>query len=158
MGMIAYLREVSESDLARLSEMDEENDLFRRGDAAVLSLEKSWHGLHYLLTGSAAEADEPLGFLMVGGQEVGEDMGYGPPRLLSADFVQQLNTALRGITEDQLWARFDAEQFEAEGIYPGVWDEPADELREEYVTYFHQLRDFVSRVAKAGGQMVVVLE
>ena len=90
--------------------------------------EKAWHGLHYLLTGSSGESGLPLGFLLEGGREVGEDMGYGSPRLFEPAEVQQLNTALAPITDDELWSRFDAEAMEAESIYPCIWDEEEEEL------------------------------
>uniref|UniRef100_B8HYY4 Uncharacterized protein n=1 Tax=Cyanothece sp. (strain PCC 7425 / ATCC 29141) TaxID=395961 RepID=B8HYY4_CYAP4 len=51
-----------------LDQMEEDNsDL-------ILSLEKSWHGLHYVLTGSAEDGEAPLNFILHG-REVGEDLG-----------------------------------------------------------------------------------
>jgi hypothetical protein len=119
------------------------------------SLEKSWDGLHRLLTAAAREPE--LGFLVCGGTEVGVPLSYGRPRLLSDDFVRRLDAALRGITDDQFWAGFNPQQFEADGVYPGIWDEPPDELREEYVSYLHELREFVGRVAAKCGPIVVVI-
>ncbi len=155
MGMRASLREVREGDLGRLSDRNQVYDLFRRDDPSALSLEKSWHGLDRLLTDAGREAE--LGFLLVGGTEVGMPLSYGRPRLLSSDFVRRLDAALRGIPDDQFWAGFDPQQFEADGVYPGIWDEPPDDLREEYVSYLHELREFVGRVAASGGQIVVVI-
>jgi hypothetical protein len=155
MGMRASLREVQDGDLARLGDLDQLYDVFRRDYPATLGLEKSWDGLHRLLT--AAAQDDALGFLLGGGSEVGVALTYGRPRLLSADFVRRLDAALRGVTDDQFWAGFDARRFEEDGVYPGIWDEPADELREEYVSYVHELKTFVGRVAASGGQIVVVI-
>ena len=40
------------------------------------SLDKAWHGIHYLLTGSAWEGELPLGFICQGGSAVGDiDLG-----------------------------------------------------------------------------------
>src|SRR5271163_2074263 len=47
-----------------------------------LTLEKSWHCLHYLLTGTAWETGTVLGKTILGGTEIGPDMGYGPARYL----------------------------------------------------------------------------
>jgi hypothetical protein len=157
MGMIAYLREVSDDDLRGLDDPGRAHALFRRDEPGVLSLEKSWDGLHFLLTGSADRGTDSLGFLMSGGREIGANLGYGRPRLLPPDYVQSLHTALAGISDDQLWGRFDAQRMEAEGIYPLIWDEPPDDLRDEYLTYFHDLRDFVARVAASGGQLLVAI-
>jgi hypothetical protein len=155
MGIRARPREVREGDLARLNDSGQIYDLFRRDDPVVLDLEKSWDGLHRLLTAAGRESE--LGFLLGGGAEVGAPLTYGRVRLLPNDFVQRLDAALRGITDDQFWAGYDSQQFEADGVYPGIWDEPPDDLREEYVSYLHELQKFVGRVAAAGGQIIVVI-
>jgi hypothetical protein len=46
----------------------------------ALSLEKSWHILHYLFTGHIGPAKAPAD-LLLSGQPLGEDVGYGPSRL-----------------------------------------------------------------------------
>lgn len=155
MGMYARLREVQQGDLPRLNDRDEVSDLFGRNSPATLTLEKSWDGLHRLLT--AAGTAPELGFLFGGGTEVGPQLSYGPARLLDGRFVRRLDAALRQISDHQLWAGFDAHQFEADGVYPGIWDEAPDELREEYVGYFHELRDFVGRVAALDGEIIVAI-
>src|SRR5262245_57645293 len=69
MGMICRIREVLEGDLDRLAGPREQaRDLFRCDHLSgpVLSLEKAWHGLHYLLTGSPWKGAEPLCFLVRG--------------------------------------------------------------------------------------------
>ena len=155
MGMRAVLREVRAGDLWRLADPAAVFGLFGRDDPGLLSLEKSWDGLHRLL-GAAGGAPE-LGFLLGGGTEVGPRLSYGRPRLLDAGFVRRLDAALRGIADDRFWAGFDARLFEADGVYPGIWDEPADELRDEYLGYFRELRAFVGRAAAAGGEIVVAI-
>ena len=45
--------------------------------------------------------------------------------------MRRLDAAMRGVSDEQFRAGFDAQQFEADGVYPGIWDEPADELRDE---------------------------
>lgn len=126
----------------------------RAADASV-DLEKSWHGLHYLLTGSATEGSGPLAFLLHGGAEIGEDDGYGCPRLIDPDGVRAIDAALAAVTDDGLWSRFDAGAMESQGVYPGIWDEDEAELREEYTTYFRELKGLIGR-ARAGGMGVVV--
>ena len=46
----------------------------------ALSIEKSWHMLHYLFTGHVDASDAP-GNALLTGQAVGENLGFGPPRL-----------------------------------------------------------------------------
>ena len=156
--MITFVREVAGTDLERINgSAGAVYDLFRRDDPSgrVLSLEKAWHGLHALLTGTAWGGAEPLGFLVAGGEAVGPPLSYGPARLLRHDFVRRLDDALQGISDVQLWSRYDPARFEAEGVYPGVWDEPVGALREEYVAYFNDLKAFVHRARLRGGELVV---
>lgn len=53
-----------------------------------LDLDKSWHGIHYLLTGTAWGIGEGAGAAILGGDEIGEDGGYGPARLLDPETVR----------------------------------------------------------------------
>ena len=122
-----------------------------------LSLEKAWHGLHYLLTGSAAEGGLPLGFLLEGGEEVGDDDGYGPPRIFSPEEVEQIDTALAAVSDDALWSRFDPDEMSSEGVYPECWDEDEDELREEYLSYFHEMKKVVKNARTSGKSLLVSL-
>lgn len=123
--------------------------------APRVELEKSWHGLHYLLTGSATDGDEPLNFLLAGEPLGDDDPEDGPPRYLSPEAVISLGTALSALSDDELWSRFDPDLMESEGIYPGVWDEPEADLQEEYLTYFRELQKFV-RQARIEGKALVV--
>ena len=74
MGMRVHVRAVRPADIQRLEQADVYSGL-ERGQTPSVHLEKAWHGLHFLLTGSAGESCVPLGFLLEGGQEVGEDDG-----------------------------------------------------------------------------------
>ncbi len=84
---------------------------------------KAWHGLHFLLAGSAWGGEPPLDFIVSGGTPVGEeDVGYGPARALRASQVATLAEALAGITKDTLIARFDGAKMDQLEIYPqGGW-------------------------------------
>jgi hypothetical protein len=148
MGMRVNVRAVRPADVHSSQE---------RGQTPSVHLEKAWHGLHFLLTGSAGESGVPLGFLLEGGQEVGEDDGYGAPRLFQPAEVQQINTALAPISDEELWGRFDPELMEAESIYPGIWDEDEEELRDEYLTYFRELKKVVAQAAEGEMGLLVTL-
>ena len=157
MGMRVHVRAVPSGDLPRLqgNGLDLAGSL--RNQAPSVHLEKAWHGLHYLLTGSASARGLPLGFLLEGGREIGEDQGYGAPRLLEPGEVQRVNAALAPITDDGLWSRFDPAAMEAEFVYPLIWDEDEMELREEYVTYFQELKNVVAQASTGGMGLLVIL-
>jgi hypothetical protein len=131
-----------------------------RGAKRSLRLEKSWHGLHYVLTGTAGEASAPLGFLLSGGEPVGEpceeDEGEIPARLLLPGDVQRLSAALAEVNGDEFGRRFDPERLAAEEIYLDIWVEPREDLLSEYRMYFESLKRFVRSAAK-GGEAILVL-
>lgn len=54
-----------------------------------LDLDKTWHGIHYLLTGTAWEISAGADAAILGGDDIGEDNGYGPPRLLRGPNVMR---------------------------------------------------------------------
>ena len=84
MSMICSVTEVTPAELERSRrEANYYDELLNRPDAGgrTCSLEKAWHGLHYLLTGDAWGGGPPLNFIVMGGDEIdGVDTGYGPPR------------------------------------------------------------------------------
>jgi len=51
--------------------------------AEPLDIQKAWHGLHYLLCVQPWDGDLPLRNAVLGGSEIGPDLGYGPPVRLS---------------------------------------------------------------------------
>src|ERR1051326_9098314 len=58
------------------------------GNRAVLSLDKAWHGVHYLLTGATEPGSDLRSQAVLGGIELGTDpegfSGYGPARYFHA--------------------------------------------------------------------------
>jgi|ERR1051325_1358736 hypothetical protein len=159
MGIECMVSAIPSADVKRfLDDCDGMESLVGGQRAGMfVSLEKAWHGLHYLLTGSAAEADLPLGFILQGGAEVGGDLGYGPPRMFTDNEVRHLHTALEAVSDDILWSRFNPEAMSAAGVYPEIWDEPESDLREEYTHYFHELKKLIAKANAEGHGLLVVL-
>jgi hypothetical protein len=89
-----------------------------------LSIDKSWHAIHFLLNGHPWKGDAPLCHVVMGGIELGtEDVGYGPARYLLPNLVTEVSAALSALPGETLWKRFDAKAFAQENIYPHGWDE-----------------------------------
>jgi hypothetical protein len=136
------------------------NFVLRPPEGLTTDLDKSWHGIHYLLTGTAEESDRPLTFLVSGGQTVGDiDVGYGPARAFTAEQTRAIHAALDAVTDDQLRARFDPTAMMRLEIYPEIWDrypaspEPLDYLLE----YVAILRSFLRQAVDGGLGLVVTL-
>src|ERR1700691_2716073 len=70
-------------------------------------VDKAWHGIHFLLTGTAWEGTPPLDFIVRGGQEVGDvHVGYGPARAFTSAEVRKIADALRPLSPAELERRF----------------------------------------------------
>jgi hypothetical protein len=121
-----------------------------------VSLDKAWHGLHYLLCGASEPVPGPLGQAVFGGTEIGEDQGYGPARYFTPAQVAEIAGALQSLgLEHDLDARFDAAAMTQLGIYPGVWE--AEDL-DWLIEAFHTLRDFYAAASQAEQAVVTLLE
>jgi hypothetical protein len=160
MGMITQWHVVEPDEVDGLVAMDADAFFDRvesSSGGSVLDLEKQWHALHGVLTGTAWDTDPPCGRAVLGGSEFGEDAGYGPPRLLGATEVVEVAAELDRLGVDGFAAAVSAEQLGALDVYPtGVdWGDP--EEQEYLVESFEQLRAFYRRAAEAGQAMVIII-
>jgi hypothetical protein len=131
------------------------------GEVLNIDLDKAWHGIHFLLTGSDWEGDPPLNFLVGGGAEVGDvDLGYGPARVFRSSEVSEICKALDRIKEDDLRERFQPDVMMKKDIYPLIWDrDPKDDDTLGYLLeYFTELKKFVSQAAEKNLGLVVTIQ
>jgi hypothetical protein len=159
MGMYCDVSVAAPGDLDRTSAEPGLLSARRQNGTATahsISLEKAWHGLHYLLTGEVWEGHGPAAFLLAGGEQLGEDE-ESPPRWFTPEETAQIHQALSTISDDVLWSRFDADQMEQLEIYPGIWDEAEEDLKEEYLAYFHELKQVVATAAGSGQGLLVTI-
>ncbi|MCE9674067.1 YfbM family protein [Myxococcus stipitatus] len=168
MEMLCTLRGATEAQRAALLQaperleafLDDEEDFGDPKGAAFLELDigEAWHGLQYLLTGTAWEGKPPLDFLVRGGDEVGDiPSDEGTARVFPATQVKALATALQQVSEDTLRRRYDPAAMQSQDIYPGTWEEPPDDMDplEEMLSYFDELQKFMSQVARRGDALLV---
>ena len=62
-----------------------------------LDIDKSCHGIHYILTGEVSEGLPPARDVIMGGKAIGKDVGYGPARFLDTEEVKNVNKYLSDI-------------------------------------------------------------
>ena len=120
------------------------------GKREVLSLDKAWHGVHYLLAGTAEPGSDLRSQAVLGGVELGDDpegfSGYGPARYFRAARVRELSEELRRPTvEAEAAARFDPAKMSQLNIYPG-W-RAGEQDKEWLMDAFRRLRDFYSNAS-----------
>ena len=129
----------------------------QQGKGAAISLDKGWHGVHYLLCGEAEPGSTVASQAVMGGTDIGEDFsGYGAARYFSAEQVAETARELgRASLESEMKARFDPPRMTSSGIYPGGWDVTgADWLMPE----FRKLRDFYADASARGLAVLTCIE
>lgn len=161
MGMITEWRSIAvdEIDTVQSASDDELADWLERTamDATTLDLDKQWHALHAAITGTLWETGGPGGRAVLGGTEFGEDLGYGPSRLLTAAEVAQVAGELDAIGPEGFAAQIPNDALRSTELYPsGVeWTDPDE--REWLESSFDQLRAFYRSAADQGRAVVIVI-
>ena len=146
MVWVGYRR--PESEAREILEDEERLDGLLESEEASVDLDKGWHAVHWLLTSGETTEDESLSDAVMGGEEIGEDLGYGVPRLLSPDRVKAVSRTLAGIDPASLGSRMDAGAMEAAEVYPMIWDEA--EVFDSYLApLYESLREFYSAAGEA---------
>jgi hypothetical protein len=128
-----------------------EGDLGAAGD-----LDKAWHGIHYLLTGTAWEGDPPLNFLLVGGRDVDD---FESAHTFTAAETRDIAAALARVDDAELRRRFAPAEMMRLEIYPEIWDrDPADDDSLGYLLEMVAvLRGALERVVGQGYGLLVTL-
>ena len=129
---------------------------------AHLDLDKAWQPLHFLLTGTAWEGEEPGCYLVRGGEELSDDeLGYSSIRALTPDHVSRFDSFLRNVSHEMLRRRFDYQKMVTLEIYSkprsgakaGSHDDEVGPLLET----FDALQWFVAITSKGGDGAIVYL-
>ena len=116
--------------------------------ATELDLEGVWEGLHFLLTGTAWEGDEPACYLVRGGRELGDGEDEDVRVLLPAD-VRRFSEHLATLSRDALALRHDPPRMAALRIRTVPVAHVLDA--------FDELRTYVGDAATAGDGLLVRL-
>jgi len=123
----------------------------------MLSIEKAWHGVHFLLSGHQDTDVTLLGQTVLGGREIGDDLGYGAARFLEPLEVQEISAALARVSTEEMRAKFDPETMKSQMIYPGGWDEDKEGNCDWLLDAFVQVKDYYRLAAGKGFAMLLYL-
>ncbi len=119
-----------------------------------LAIEKSWQAIHFVLNGDPWKGRGLLFNAVLGGTEIGEDLGYGPPRYLDPFKVVQTSTALDRISDEEFKKKASAADFAGKDIYVyGDRLSPGD--LEELIHFFGQIRAFFRAAADKGNGILL---
>jgi len=161
MGMAAFFVSVAPADLDRFRTDSDALLAFLYPDndedepPNTIDVDKAWHGLHYLLSGSAGVGAPPLGVAILGGEEIGEEMDFGPARYFAPGLVRQIAAALAELDAEQLQQRYNPQDMEAQQIYPEtIWVRDGGDAFDYLLGYFETLRVYFTDAA-AQGQAII---
>jgi hypothetical protein len=161
-GLLGFLLRLTPIKIQRVADTQPEGPLRwpEAGAGEELNLDKAWHGLHFLFTGTDDSEEEPACFLIAGGEDIGEDDGDQVPRLLSPTQVRDFAAFLGTLTHDELRRRFDPARMTALRIYPDViWNRPEEEDQPLgfLLGAFDELQTFMAAAAAAGDSVVITV-
>jgi len=170
MGMTCELRAVDEGQInewlanpeSKSGFLNEKSTSLEEDEAAgtYIYIDKAWHGIHFLLTGSAWEGEEPWCYLMNGGATFHQgDPDSAPDRVLRPNQIAAWADALGAISTVELRRRFDPEAMMEAGIYPGIWDrDPKDDDTLGYLLeYYETLRSFLEQTKKENKGVIITI-
>ncbi len=147
MSMCMIIRSGTPDELAALLRAPDAMFGDATQDEALLDIDQSWHILHFLFSGAEWEGRPPADTLVAGGQEVGEEYGYGPGRLVPTEETVAFARFLDSLSLEELRRRIDCEEMERLNIYGvGAWD-GADGVMEYISQFFLDLKTYVAAAA-----------
>lgn len=121
-----------------------------------LDLDKSWHILHTVISGSPDAGDGPAAALL-GGEEFGPDSGYGPARLLRHDAVSAFADVLEPLDVESLKSRADPATLREQGVAFATGQFDADMIGFEIEDHFPPLKKFVNQTVKKRRHLLMFL-
>lgn len=162
MSMIGNVLAISPEQLAALIAEPELAESFVYPDdgaerANHLDIDKAWHAIHYTLNGQAWEGEEPLSLVVLGGEEIGGDVGYGPARYLNPVQVRTVAQALAAITPEVFSARFNPAAMDAAEVYPQNWADDGPDGLDYVLHHYNLLSSFYQAASDRGDAALVFL-
>ena len=163
MGLIANYNCISDESLKELKGLgSSKKDLFetveewRDEDELLLDIDKMWDVLHFVLTDHRID-DNPLSQAVLGVtsiEDLSDYMAYTENSQI-ADIV----VALEQFDMDQALESFDMKACKEAELYPNIWDydEEEEEIIDELLHDFEQMKVFYKKVLEAKGHVVVTI-
>ena len=167
MGIIANYQYLSDANLQELKSFHaEEDDIFEEvedwNDEAeiLLDVDKMWDALHFVLTGvSCIEPikNNPLSEAVVGVFSIDgieEYISY-----IEKSRIKDIVFALDNFDIEKALKIFSMKECKEAELYPDIWDyeEETDEIKEEIMDYFQNMKDFYKQVLEEDGNVLVTI-
>jgi hypothetical protein len=154
-GLVGWLKSLSPIQIETAGDTPLADDFDERADRE-LHLEGTWHGLHYLFTGTAWEGEEPACLLLKGGDDLGDDeIGNSVPRVVRPQRLEEFAKYLSQLSDTELTRRYNPVMMMKLDIDPGQWDEREQEELAGLLAAYRDVRDFVGQAAAAGDGLII---
>ncbi len=167
MGIIANYQYLSDANLQELKSFyAEEGDIFEEvedwNDEAeiLLDIDKMWDALHFVLTGVScgepiennALSEAVVGVFPIDGIE--EYISY-----IEKSRIKDIVFALDNFDIEKALETFSMEECKEAELYPNIWgyEEETDEIKEEIMDYFQDMKDFYKQVLEEDGNVLVTI-
>lgn len=167
MGLIANYKYLSDKNLNELKALYTENtesitDIEEnKNDLEILlDLDKMWDALHFVLTGASASepikdnyfSEAVLGISHI--EEVEDFIAY-----TEKSRIKDILLALDNFDMEKAMESFSMEECKKANIYPDIWDyeEESEEIEEELMDYFQNMKDFYRKILEANGNVLVTI-
>ena len=128
-----------------------------------MDLQKSWHGIHFLLTGRDGERgffsglfDSSLSSPVFGGEKIGDGGSYGENRYFTARQVREIHAFLSGRSIETWGKNYDPAKMMALNIYPEVWKREGQKAYDDFL--LPNLQGLISFFEEAAGQNLAVFK
>ena len=165
MGLIANYNCISDESLKELKGLgSSKKDLFEtveewsNEDELLLDIDKMWDVLHFVLTGVSTDhriADNPLSQAVLGITAVEELSDY--LAYTEHDKLADIVAALEQFDMEEALESFDMAACKEAELYPDIWDydEEEEEIKDELLHDFEQMKRFYKQVLDANGNVLV---
>ena len=167
MGIIANYQYLSDTNLQELKSFYAEEDaIFEEvedwNDEAeiLLDIDKMWDALHFVLTGVScsepiennALSEAVVGVFPIDGIE--EYISY-----IEKSRIKDIVFALDNFDIEKALETFNMEECKEAELYPNIWgyEEETDEIKEEIMDYFQDMKDFYKQVLEEDGNVLVTI-
>ena len=165
MGIIANYQYLSDENLNKLKSLyGKEDEVFEKvedcneEDKILLDIDKMWDVMHFVLTGVSSDdavKNSPLSEAVLGEcriEDVEEYISY-----TEKSRIKDIVVALENFDIDQAMENFSMEECKKANLYPDIWDfeEEADEIEEEIMDYFQNIKDFYNKILESNANVMV---
>jgi hypothetical protein len=128
------------------------------GEGVRTNIDRAWHGIHYLLTGTAWDGSPPLDFLVNGGQFIGApDENHGPMRAFTGAETKAILDIFSTFSTYEMRKRYNPRDMAAKEIYPDIWSHEEESLS-YLIENVERLRGFLRQAVEAQTGILIFLQ